>query len=253
MKNISSQSRKRIIRLSKHLKRFIKPFPRYGKAINAVVLLAFVMLVVAGAAALTVHNKPTPIATNPTSSTGGNNCLLSNSGCSDSKSSSTPTPTTQPAQTSTPSTPATTTTPKSSTPTTSYPTVIDGFVWASPTCHYLAGYGEAYYRDVLVHDIWADQSSTASEVSSSIDQYNKQSGEYQYSYQQELGYVNNFITIFNNYISTSYSQYDSSVNSIGCTTTLDTTNIPQVPACTDLSGTVCDDSIWAISIPSLES
>jgi hypothetical protein len=93
---------------NKMLKSLVKPFPRYGKAINAVVLLAFVMLVVAGAAALTVHNKPTPITTSPTSSTEGNNCLLSNSGCPDSDKPSTPTPTTQtPATTSTPTQPVT--------------------------------------------------------------------------------------------------------------------------------------------------
>lgn len=103
-------------RLSKRLKRFIKPFPRYGKAINAVVLLAFVMLVVAGVgAALNIYNKPTPITTSPTSSTDDNICVLGSSGCSDSQNSSTTTPTTKPAQTATPSTPATTTSPQSST------------------------------------------------------------------------------------------------------------------------------------------
>lgn len=107
MKNpISSQARKRIIRLSKHLKSFVKPFPRYGNAINAVVLLAFVMLVVGGAAALTVHTKkPQTVVLKQASST---NKTVS-------KPAATPTPTTQPAQTTTPSTPATTTTPKPST------------------------------------------------------------------------------------------------------------------------------------------
>jgi len=80
----------------------VKPFPRYGKAINAVVLLAFVMLVVAGAgAALTVHNKkPQTVVLKQASST---NKPVSKPAA---------TPTTQPAQTSTPSTPATTTKPK---------------------------------------------------------------------------------------------------------------------------------------------
>ena len=232
------------------LKSFVEPFTRYGKAINAMVLLAFVMLVVTGATALNVHNKAKPIATSSTSNIDSNNCLLSNSGCPDSKSSSTPTTTTQ-TPTNTQPTPAPTSTPTPKTQAT-YPSFYEGVVTTSPTCHYEVGYGETYYRDVLVQDLQSEQASTASEVSSSINQYDDQSGDYQYSYQQELGFVNGFITDFNNYISTSYSQYASDVNSIGCTTTIDTTNIPQVPACTDLSGTVCDDSIWAISIPSLE-
>lgn len=88
----------------------VKPLPRYGKAINAAVLLAFVMLVVAGAVALTMHNKPTPITTSSTRSTDGNSCLLSSTGCPVGDNSSTPTPTTQtPAKTQ--STPATTSTP----------------------------------------------------------------------------------------------------------------------------------------------
>lgn len=111
---MSSQSRKRTIRLSKYLKRLVKPFPRYGKAINTVVLLAFVLLVVAGVgAALTVHNKPTDIITKQTSSTAGNNCLLSNSGCPDSQKSST---SAQPAQSpATTSAPSTTTKPANDT------------------------------------------------------------------------------------------------------------------------------------------
>lgn len=116
MKNPTDrQSKKRALRLRKHLKRFIKPLPRYGKATNIIVVLAFVLLVLAGAAALTMYKKPAAIITNPTSSTAENSCLLSNSGCPDSKSSSTPAPTTtQPAQNTTPTTAATTTSPQSS-------------------------------------------------------------------------------------------------------------------------------------------
>lgn len=170
------------------------------------------------------------------------------------KSSVTPSATTQPAPSVTPTTTQTPQQQATHMPQTqaTYPSFSGGVVTTSPTCHYEVGHGEIYYRDVLVQALQTEQASTASEVSSSIDQYENQSGEYQYSYQQELDFVNNFITDFNDYIDTEYSQYAGDVNSIGCNTTIDTTNIPQVPACTDLSGTVCFDSIYALAIPSLE-
>jgi len=248
MKTLDRFKRRTVKKLTPLVKHLLSP-----KTIMPAVIIVLVLC--AGVSALVVqhnHNKLTHIIVSPTSSTDSNStlCVLGEQGCSKPSNSSTLTPTTQtPAKTQ--SAPPTTSTPTTQTQAT-YPSYSEGVVTTSPTCHYLAGYGEAYYRNVLVQAIWADQSSTASEVSSSIDQYEEQSGEYQYSYQQELGFVNNFITIFNNYISSSYSEYVSNVNSIGCTTTIDTTNIPQVPACADLSGTVCDDSIWAISIPSLE-
>ena len=232
---------------NKILKRLAKPFPRYGKAINAVVLLAFVMLVVAGAAALTVYKKPTPITTSPTSNTGGNNCLLSNSGCPDSKSSSTPTPTTQPAQTTTPSTPATTTAPKSSTPT-SYPTVIDGVVWGSSTCHWAPGYGEAYWRNGLVQSINSSQMSVGNYWGDLLKQ-SIQNPSF-YTDQLILNDINQDITLTNSGIMSAYDQYVSTVNSMGCTETIEAAQIPQIQACTDTSG--CTDNIFGISIPSLE-
>jgi cytoskeletal protein RodZ len=211
------------------------------------------LVILMGASGLIIYQKHEQkvhqqlnVAPASNQSSSNNNCLLSNSGCSDSQNSS---KSTQPAQTTTQSTASTTTKPKSSTPTTSYPTVIDGMVWASPTCHYAPGYGEAYDRNMLVQGMQTQQSGTASAVSNTINQYN----EYGLmTSQQALNTVNTDVTAFNNFVSTTYSQYVSEVNSIGCATTIDTTNIPQVPACTDLSGTVCDDSIWAISIPSLE-
>jgi cytoskeletal protein RodZ len=161
----------------------------------------------------------------------------------------TPSTSTQPTQTTTQSTVSTTTKPKSSTPTTSYPTVIDGMVWASSTCHYAPGYGEAFYRNMLVNSLQTYQSGAESSVSSTINQYN----EYQLlTSQQALTSVNSYITNLNSGISTAYAQYVSDVNSIGCATTIDTANVPQVQPCTDLSGTVCFDSIEALSIPSLE-
>lgn len=226
------------------LKSLVKPLPRYGKAINAVVLFG-VMIFLAGAITGTILHIQ---AINASKHSFSNKSTGSDSSSTPTPTTSTPTPTTQPVQTTTPSTPTSTTKPKSSTPT-SYPTVIDGFVWASPTCHYLAGYGEANDRYVLVQALWTQQSSLASNVSGLINQYNENGLS---TSQETLNTINNEITIFNNFVSTTYSQYVSEVNSIGCATTIDTTNIPQVPACTDLSGTVCDDSIWAISIPSLE-
>jgi len=98
MKNHTSRKR-----LSKHLKGFIKPFPRYGKAINAIVLFG-VMILLAGAITGTIlHIQAINVSKHSLSnkSTGSDN-------------SSTQTPTTQPAQSTTPSTASTTTTPKPS-------------------------------------------------------------------------------------------------------------------------------------------
>ena len=232
---------------NKALKRLVKPFPRYGKAVNIVVLLGFIMLIVAGAgSALTVYNKPTHIITRPTSSTDSNNCLLNKSGCPNSDSSSTPTTTTQPAQT-TPSIPATTTTPKSSTPT-SYPTVIDGVVWASSTCHYAPGYGEAYYRNDLVQSIQSSQTAVSNYWSDLLNQSSQNPGLM--TDQQLLNDINQYITVTNSGIMSAYDQYVSNVNSIGCTETIDAAQIPQIQACTDISG--CSGNIFGISIPSLE-
>jgi cytoskeletal protein RodZ len=108
--------------IKKHLKRrkAKKSAPKERRLLSRKIIVQGVIIwlvLCTGVSALVVqhiHNKPTPITTSPTSSTDDNNCLSSNSGCPDSAKSSTPTPTTQPAQTTTPSTPATTTTPKPS-------------------------------------------------------------------------------------------------------------------------------------------
>jgi cytoskeletal protein RodZ len=193
------------------------------------------------------HSSTTPTKSTSAASSNGSDCLSSYSGCPSPSSPSTTTPT---PTSSTPSTP-TTTKPKSSTPTTSYPTVIDGMVWASSTCHYPPGYGEASYRDELVNSLQNLQSGTDSSVESEIIE--AQEDPYPpLPSQQTLNSVNSLITIMNSGISTDYAEYVSDVASIGCATTIDTTNVPQVQPCTDLSGTSCIDAIYAISIPSLE-
>ncbi len=241
MKNHTS--RKRIIRLSKHLKGFIKPFPRYGKAINAVVLLAFVMIVVGGAAALTVHNKkPQTVVLKQASSTNKPVSTPATTAPTTDNNTST-----QPAQTTTPSTPTTTTTPKPSTPTT-YPSVIDGVVWASSTCHYYPGYGEAYWRNDLVQSIQSSQTSVSNYWSDLLNQSIQNPSLY--TDQQILNDINQYITVTNSGIMSFYGQYVTNVNSIGCTETIVEAQIPQIQACTDING--CSDNIFGISIPSLE-
>lgn len=209
-----------------------------------------VLVLCAGVSALVIqhnHNKPTPITTSPTSSTDGNSCLLSNSGCSDSDKPSTPTATTQtPANIH--STPATTSTPSTQTQPT-YPSESDGLVSTSSTCHYPVGYGEAYYRDQLVQDIQTQQNGIESSINNDVYDYNEYGLE---TSQQALNAVNQLITGLNNYIDTTYSQYESDVNSIGCATTIDTTNIPQVPVCTELNDEACFNSVLNLSLPSLE-
>lgn len=216
-----------------------KPIPKFR---TAIIIASLVAILLSGSAlAYYIHvamtNKQLNVAPKSNQASSNNDCLLSSSGCPGNTSStttqapatSTPTPQTQPA-TNKPQMPQTVTT--------------------SPTCHYTPGYGEAYYRNQLVTSIQSSQTTAASDVNGTINQYNQYPGLM--TSQQALSFVNSDISTFNNSISTSYGQYVSDVNSIGCIATIDTTNIPQVPSCTDLSGSICFNSLYAISIPSLE-
>ena len=68
--------------------------------------------------------------------------------------------------------------------------------------------------------------------------------------QQLLNDINQYITVANSGIMSTYGQYVNNVNSIGCTETIEAAQIPQIQACTDING--CSDNIFGISIPSLE-
>ena len=99
-----------------------------------------------------------------------------------------------------------------------------------------------------MQSIQSSQTSVANYWSAYLNQSSQNPGLM--TDQQLLNEINPLITVTNSNIMSAYGQYVSNVNSIGCTETIEAAQIPQIQACTDISG--CSDNIFGISIPSLE-